>query len=72
MPVPVVNINGIYSLQNIGGTSSTNFYDLEGDISGTTTTSANITASNSLIVDVVQFYNWVQQTQLEEAELYRK
>ncbi|MBK6285285.1 MAG: hypothetical protein IPF54_23905 [Draconibacterium sp.] len=48
----VVNINGIYSLQNIGGTSSTNFYDLVvANTSGTTTTSANITASNSLIVD---------------------
>ncbi len=48
----VVNINGIYSLQNIGGTSSTNFYDLVvANTSGTTTTSANITASNSLTVD---------------------
>jgi hypothetical protein len=45
----IVKINGNYILQNIGGTSETNFYDLTIDnTSGTITTTANITASNSL------------------------
>jgi hypothetical protein len=48
----IVYINGNFILQNIGGTSTTNFYDLEiANTLGTITTSANITAGNSLTVN---------------------
>ena len=48
----LVKINGNYSLQTIGGSSTTNFYDLTIDNTlGTIATAANITAGHTLTIN---------------------